>query len=147
MVLPLEGFADVPFAAESSAVDLVAPLIAVSLFGAVGAALFKSSDDDEPGLSVTSNSGKDDDDGTARTHFGWLHADLRVPLPPIDELRHACHLIGEHESHQMFLCGTSKPAEGNIDSCEASHDFTKYYGETIYLCRGPKIVRSTVPGC
>jgi len=70
------------------------------------------------------------------TAFGWLHADMRVPLPSLEELRQACHFIGEHENRQVYLCTTEQPDAEGLDSCELSDDFTKHYGTNIYLCRG-----------
>jgi len=33
--------------------------------------------------------------------FGWLHADLRTPLPSLEELGHSCHLVGVRDGHQV----------------------------------------------
>ena len=84
----------------------------------------------------------DKDEDKARTEFGWLHADLRVPLPPIELLKTSCHLIGEHEGRQMYLCASEKPEGIKVVSCYRSSDFSKYYDQDVYLCTGPTIERS-----
>lgn len=76
-----------------------------------------------------------------KIEFGWLHADLRVPLPPYEDLKNSCHLIGagvgDHEGYQMYLCASKAPSDSNLSSCELSQDFTKHYGNPVYLCRSP----------
>jgi len=66
--------------------------------------------------------------------FGWLHADLRTPLPTLEELRTACHLVGEREGHRMFLCASESASGHKV--CGASEDFSRYYGEVVFICRG-----------
>ena len=36
--------------------------------------------------------------------FGWLQADLRMPLPSWEELQESCYRIGEHQGHTMYEC-------------------------------------------
>lgn len=68
-----------------------------------------------------------------KADFGWLQADMRVPLPTFKELQSACHLIGSDEEHNMYLCAEEEP---NLESCTASDDFSMYYGKTVFICRG-----------
>lgn len=77
----------------------------------------------------------EEEEKPSRTSFGWLHADMRMPLPSLAMLQEACHPIGEHEGRQMYLCASAQP-EGGIGSCERSADFSEYYGDTVYLCKG-----------
>ena len=67
--------------------------------------------------------------------FGWLQADLRMPLPSWAELEQACHPVGNHNGWHMYLC-SSKQQGGRLEKCEVSEDFTKYYGQTVYVCAG-----------
>lgn len=70
--------------------------------------------------------------------FGWLHADMRMPLPTWQELQDSCYRVGEMNNHYMYLC--SKPGQqGNLGKCEVSSDFTRHYGETVYVCRGDPV--------
>jgi hypothetical protein len=69
-----------------------------------------------------------------KSKFGWLHADLRVPLPTLEELEMGCHLIGEQDQEQVFLC-TASGLENGLRSCELSDDFTKHYGVNCYICK------------
>lgn len=66
--------------------------------------------------------------------FGWLHADLRTPLPSLEELRDACHLIGERDGHRMWLCASQSATSHKV--CGTSNDFSTYYGEEVFVCRG-----------
>lgn len=43
----------------------------------------------------------EDEPRPAAKSFGWLHADMRMPLPSWEELQVACHRIGEHQGHTM----------------------------------------------
>ena len=76
------------------------------------------------------------DQGTAG--FGWLQADMRVPLPSWEELQQACHLVGTHNGRYMYLCATNAVAvEQELDDCKVSQDFTRYYGgKTVFVCAG-----------
>ena len=69
--------------------------------------------------------------------FGWLHADMRVPLPPLDDLDSACHLIGQQNGHRMFLCTSKSQSEDR--ECDISSDFSKYYGAEVMVCRGQPV--------
>lgn len=64
--------------------------------------------------------------------FGWLQADMRVPLPPLAELKSACHLLGVEKGRQVFLCAEPENFGGG---CARSGDFSEYYGEPVYVCR------------
>ena len=80
-------------------------------------------------------SSADKDDAPIKASpFGWLHADLRVPLPEWDELQHTCHLIGSEEKHLMYLCAT--PSGDGFTECLPSTDFSTYYGHDVYICKG-----------
>ena len=68
-----------------------------------------------------------------KSSFGWLQADMRVPLPSYDELRDACHAIGLDQGEQVYLCASSSGAD--FDDCAISDDFSEYYGESVYICR------------
>ena len=39
----------------------------------------------------------------AVAEFGWLQADMRVPLPSLDGLKEACHRIGTRKGRDVFL--------------------------------------------
>jgi hypothetical protein len=36
--------------------------------------------------------------------FGWLQADMRMPLPSWEELQTSCYRVGEHQGHTMYAC-------------------------------------------
>lgn len=63
--------------------------------------------------------------------FGWINADMSVPLPSLGELKDACHRIGVKDGSTFYLCG--QPSQEY--SCAQSPDFSEYYGETVYVCR------------
>ena len=44
---------------------------------------------------------KDEEPRPEAKSFGWLQADLRMPLPSWDELQESCYRIGEHQGHTM----------------------------------------------
>ena len=66
--------------------------------------------------------------------FTWHHADIRVPLPSIDELTE--HPIGVRDGHRVFLCAERHliSAPPKYVAVEFSEDFTDYYGERVYVC-------------
>lgn len=66
--------------------------------------------------------------------FGWLQADMRVPLPSLAGLREACHLVGNHNGRHMFLCASAE--QDGLDGCVISADFSTHYGDTVYVCAG-----------
>jgi hypothetical protein len=70
-----------------------------------------------------------------KSTFGWLHADLRMPLPTLEQLDDACHLIGTQDGRQKYLCKDG-PAKSSFTDCEVSDDFSTYYGDQIYVCTG-----------
>ena len=65
--------------------------------------------------------------------FGWLQADMRVPLPPLAELADACHLIGTDKGEPVFLCATAQ--RDGFGGCARSDDFSTFYGQSVYVCR------------
>jgi len=83
---------------------------------------------------------KDDDVPKKRSSFGWLQADMRVPLPKYEDLQLACHLVGVDGKNQMYLC--SAQSKSSFSSCDISDDFTQYYGHTVYVCTGGNDPRS-----
>eukprot|EP00316_Scyphosphaera_apsteinii_P022126 CAMPEP_0119309702 /NCGR_PEP_ID=MMETSP1333-20130426/16115_1 /TAXON_ID=418940 /ORGANISM="Scyphosphaera apsteinii, Strain RCC1455" /LENGTH=156 /DNA_ID=CAMNT_0007313715 /DNA_START=102 /DNA_END=572 /DNA_ORIENTATION=+ len=76
-------------------------------------------------------------DSERLSQFGWLHADLRTPLPTLDELQSSCHLVGVREGHQMYLC--SKESMATTTICSKSEDFSEYYGTEVYICKGNRV--------
>lgn len=64
--------------------------------------------------------------------FGWLQADMSVPLPSLAELSDSCHRIGAKEGSTFYLCGQPN---NDFSSCAPSEDFSEYYGERVYVCR------------
>ena len=50
-------------------------------------------------------------DSPRETEFGWLHADLRMPLPSYEELNEACHLIGMRDGRRRYLCVAESDAQ------------------------------------
>ena len=77
----------------------------------------------------------------APSPFGWLQADLRVPLPEWEELTQTCHLIGSDGDHLMYLC--AKP-EASLSECQPSTDFSAYYAHQVFICKGGKAPRELV---
>lgn len=74
----------------------------------------------------------------SRTKFGWLQADMRVPLPTLEALRESCHLIGQHDGYHMYLCGSRQPDGSALSKCAHSEDFSTYYGTQVFVCQGSK---------
>ena len=109
--------------------------------------------DEDKGLQRPSHPSSISKPGAAKERknkieFGWLHADLRVPLPSYEDLKTSCHLIGEgvgdHEGFMMYLCASDSPNDPVIH-CERSNDFSKHYEQDVYLCRGgAKAARASV---
>ena len=77
--------------------------------------------------------------------FGWLQADMRMPLPSWEELQQACHLVGDHNGHFMYLCA-SPQQDSTLETCEISEDFTQYYKNTVYVCAGAKVSSRRMSG-
>lgn len=73
--------------------------------------------------------------------FGWLQADLRRPLPPLEELTADGHPIGLVDGRRVYLCRIEpeQVREHGIKygTVEVSKDFTEYYGERVYICSHP----------
>ena len=67
--------------------------------------------------------------------FGWLHADLRTPLPSMEDLRETCHLVGSKDGRHMWLCATNEQ-DDELEGCSTSTDFSRYYGQPVYVCAG-----------
>ena len=92
-------------------------------------------------LGLTLAGGKPEEvDGkpeTKTTGFGWLQADLRMPLPAWAELQEQCFLVGTWHGQSMYLCATAG-GEGFSD-CQVSNDFSKYYGKEVYVCAGKQL--------
>jgi len=66
--------------------------------------------------------------------FGWIHADLRMPLPSLAELQDGCYRIGEQNDHYMYICANM--GQQGLEGCEESADFSRHFGQTVYVCRG-----------
>ena len=98
------------------------------------------------GASASSNSKTAKKAGAKPTDgFGWLQADMRMPLPSWEELQQACHLVGDHNGHFMYLCA-SPQQDSTLETCEISEDFTQYYKNTVYLCAGAKVSSRRMSG-
>ena len=67
----------------------------------------------------------------AAANFGYLNADLSVPLPTMEELKDSCHRIGVKAGSTFYLC--AQPSEKY--ACAQSESFSEYYGEHVYVCR------------
>jgi hypothetical protein len=85
-------------------------VLAVAMFY-VGAVLAASPDEEKSADTPKKNS----------KGFGWLQADMRVPLPPWEELEEACHLVGVYKGKHMFLCA-SPSQDAALSACEVSND-------------------------
>ena len=68
------------------------------------------------------------------TKFGWVQADLRGPLPPLEELDRL--RVGRTPAasggHTLHLCRGDEAI--GYASIERSLDFTEHYGEPVYIC-------------
>lgn len=70
-----------------------------------------------------------------------MQADLRGPLPPLDELNRL--RVGRTPAgHTLHLCRGEETA--GFASIERSLDFSEHYGEPVYICS--KAPRATVKG-
>ena len=76
------------------------------------------------------------------TKFGWVQADLRGPLPPLDELD--CLRVGasRETGHTLHLCRAAEAV--GFASIERSIDFSEHYGESVYICSRPMQARTRV---
>ena len=61
--------------------------------------------------------------------FGWLQADMRVPLPSFAELENACHRIGNQDGREVYLCATAPSVR-----CQENAVFSEYYKQPVYIC-------------
>lgn len=135
--MPPEAFA--PTGGTSPVLDMLAVCV---LCGAAYRLASSSADQDPP----IANMPRRWDDPTAeeqeeaRSTFGWFHADMRTPLPSLEELQQACHQVGTHEGHYVYLCGSHQPADARLGSCLLSDDFTQFYKSPIYVCKGRKVL-------
>eukprot|EP00320_Phaeocystis_rex_P014535 CAMPEP_0119060678 /NCGR_PEP_ID=MMETSP1178-20130426/4617_1 /TAXON_ID=33656 /ORGANISM="unid sp, Strain CCMP2000" /LENGTH=183 /DNA_ID=CAMNT_0007041807 /DNA_START=44 /DNA_END=595 /DNA_ORIENTATION=- len=64
------------------------------------------------------------------TKFGWVQADLRGPLPPLDDLDRL--RVGLRDGHTLHLCRANQAI--TFASIERSLDFSEHYGEPVYIC-------------
>jgi len=63
--------------------------------------------------------------------FGWHRADLRTPLPALEELE--AFPIGVNlEGKRVYLCRAEEAIK--YTHVEFSRDFTDHYGEKVYVC-------------
>jgi len=62
------------------------------------------------------------------TNFGWVQADLRGPLPPLEDLDKL--RVGVKGGHTLHLC-RGEEAVGYA-SIERSLDFSEHYGASLY---------------
>jgi len=123
-----DGFADVSAgaAAESSSFEVAASLMGLCIAAFIGSTILSGATDTEA----------EEQPGHKEAQaFGWLQADLRMPLPSFAELKDACHLVGSWKGNAMFLC-SSPQQMGATTHCEQSADFTEYYGQPVYVCEG-----------
>ena len=68
----------------------------------------------------------------ASQRFGWLNADMSVPLPTLQALEQSCVRVGQLRGSTFYLC---KEKSAGFQACELSPDFTRHYGESVYICR------------
>jgi len=67
-------------------------------------------------------------------------------LPAVEELRGACHLIGKRGGEYCSICTMTDQTrdweqstfDDSLGSCEISDEFSKYYGEPIFICKRPE---------
>jgi len=64
------------------------------------------------------------------TKFGWVQADLRGPLPPLEDLDRL--RVGSSRGHTLHLCRGSEAI--GYASIERSLDFSEHYGEPVFIC-------------
>mmetsp|Transcript_6562 Transcript_6562/g.16235 ORF Transcript_6562/g.16235 Transcript_6562/m.16235 type:complete len:148 (+) Transcript_6562:23-466(+) len=64
--------------------------------------------------------------------FGWLNADMSVPLPTLQDLEKSCVRVGKLRGSTFYLCKQKSEA---FQACELSADFSAHYGENVYVCR------------
>jgi len=66
-----------------------------------------------------------------KSEYGWLEADLRIPLPQKDEL--SMHPIGYRDGRKVFLCHGSVVLEFAI--VEHSIEFSEHYNDMVFICQ------------
>ena len=64
--------------------------------------------------------------------FGWLQADMRVPLPSLADLEVACHRVGTSMGRDVYLC--AEPSNAPRASCAVSAQFSEHYDRDVYIC-------------
>ena len=141
-----EGFGSLPAeaaaaaSATSEAGDLSVVSAALALVAAVLAFNFATGFASGVGTAMAEDEQQQENNGSPKTSkdFGWLHADMRVPLPTWEELQVSCYRVGEMDSRAIYLCGSSSGQPG-LTGCEPSSDFTKHYGKPVYVCQGAMI--------
>merc|ERR1712216_782495 len=62
---------------------------------------------------------------------GWLTCDMRVPLPPYNELLSACHLLNTIDGERWWLCAEPD----SYPQCTKSPDFSEYYQQSVFVCK------------
>lgn len=67
---------------------------------------------------------------TPASTFGWLQADLRMPLPPLADLE--THPIGMRAGQPVYLCRHTHA--GQFLVIEHSKEFSEHYGENVFIC-------------
>ena len=95
--LPPEAF-ELP--ADNLAVLDVVPTVAFTIAGIYTFFRIQAKEEEDTtlrpghGVNVPEDGGVVPKSAVTLKNFGWLHADLRMPLPTLKELEGACHLIG-----------------------------------------------------
>lgn len=67
------------------------------------------------------------------TSFGFLQADLRLPLPPLEELH--MHPVGRRGSYELYLCRHEHA--GRFLTIERSIEFSDHFGTPAPLTHEP----------
>jgi hypothetical protein len=114
LLAELDSSMDFMSPASASGFDGVDALTVLS-FGAVAFYLIQQGEEDQalkPGHGA--NRKQSDKTGPAMVtldNFGWLHADMRLPLPSLDQLENACVPIGSLDGEKpVFICGAPNPS-------------------------------------
>jgi len=68
------------------------------------------------------------------TNFGWVQADLRGPLPPLEELVALRVGLDQRSGATLHLCRQDQAI--HFHTIERSLDFTEHYGEPVFICSG-----------
>ena len=86
------------------------------------------------------------------SEFGWLHADMRIPLPTLADLRLSCHLIGQHDGHRIPSGTRTGPFTCCHSPCFSSPRFSHHFrwspvGIDMYLCSSRQPSDSMLGNC